>query len=229
MMFTFIIALGFEEVCHNFFEYFRAWHFFYINVTHISLSVISWLMKHYETFIIQVCGNTWRNHVVRPSFSDSSSIHRSKSHSIHVVACIVVITNIDVGNVVIIIVVVVIIVIVVAVDVADYIASQRHCSHGKVEESEGRNAISCWTFPPFPLLFFLCWRSVIDQVSPGLRLLSPVSPLMLLSSLMVIQTQHSGLQLHPGVQGGIYDLHCTRGPGGETGRQREHQPRHGQW
>ena len=185
-------------------------------------------MKHYETFIIQVCGNTWRNHVVCPSLSDSSSIHRSKSHSIHVVACIVVITNIDVGNVVIIVVVVVIIVIVVAVDVADYIASQRHCSHGKVEESEGRNAISCWTFPSFPLLFFLCWRSVIDQVSPGLRLLSPVSPLMLLSSLMVIQTQHSGLQLHPGVQGGIYDLHCTRGPGGETGRQREHQPRHGQ-
>ena len=184
-------------------------------------------MKHYETFIIQVCGNTWRNHVVCPSFSDSSSIHRSKSYSIHVVACIVVITDIDVGNVVIIIVVVVIIVIVVAVDVADNIASQRHCSHGKVEESEGRDAISCWTFPSFPLLFFLSWRSVIDQVSPGLGLLSPVSPLML-SPLMMIQPQHPGLQLHPGVQGGIYDLYGARCPGGETGRQREHQPRHGQ-
>ena len=166
---------------------------------------------------------TWHNDIVCPSFCDSSSIHWSKSHSIHVVARIVVVTNIDVGNVVIIIVVVVIIVIVVAVDIVNYIPSQRHRSHGKVEESEGRDAISCWTFPSFPLLFFLCWRSVIDQVSPRCRLLPPESPLMLLSALMVIQPQHPGLQLTPGLQAGVNDLH-GQGPGGEAGGQSEHQP-----
>ena len=41
MMFIFIDTLGFEKVCHNFFEYFRVCHFLYINITHISLSVIS--------------------------------------------------------------------------------------------------------------------------------------------------------------------------------------------
>ena len=87
--------------------------------------------------------NTYRNPIVCPSFCNSSSIHWSKSHSIHVVSCIVVVTNIDVGNVIVIIVVVIVIIIIVAVDVVDYIPSKRHCSHGKVEESEGRDAIAC--------------------------------------------------------------------------------------
>ena len=54
MMICFIKSLRSEELGHHFFENFRVFHFFSIYITHISLSVISCLMKHYETFMIKV-------------------------------------------------------------------------------------------------------------------------------------------------------------------------------
>ena len=71
-----------------------------------------------------------------------SAAHRGgKPHHVGVVARIVVVADVDVGNVVVVVVVIVVVVVVVAVDVVDDVGGQGYGTNGKVEESKRGNSI----------------------------------------------------------------------------------------
>ena len=64
-------------------------------------------------------------------------IHWCEHDNIHIVPRIVVISNVDVGNIVVVVIVVVVVVIIVWVDIVDNIGRQGDGTDGKVEKCEG--------------------------------------------------------------------------------------------
>jgi len=103
-------------------------------------------------------------------------VHRHKHDRVHVVARIVVVPNVDVGNVVVVVVIVVIIVIVVVVDVVDNVGGQRDGPHGEVHKGESGYTVLSRTL--LLLFLFLFLRlPVVDDESTRLRpLLSTFDP-----------------------------------------------------
>ena len=83
------------------------------------------------------------------------TIHGHEHDSVGIVSSVVVVSDVDVGHIVVVVIVIVIVVVVVAVDIVHEVCSDRYRPHHKVEEGEGRNSISRRTLLFLFLLFFL--------------------------------------------------------------------------
>ena len=77
-----------------------------------------------------------RKIVELPSEQSPSPIHWHEHDRVHVVSGIVVVSDVDVGNVVVVVIVVIVVVVVIRVDVVDDIGCEGDGAHCKVEKGE---------------------------------------------------------------------------------------------